>query len=154
MLFRTSLINPSLHDQWCYDGNGLVMEPSCVLWTSLQMFCLIPQCILHHSPPCHTWICRSLFCRMVSLALGCTRRSLMVLPPLKNISTPCFLQMFLQLSPMPWMYVSITIKGLITPYPSDHNISHINIIRIIFWLFHLPKHKRLLHHMTSKHSYP
>ena len=35
-----------------------------------------------------------LFCRMVSLSLGCTRRSLMVLPPLKYISSPCFLQMF------------------------------------------------------------
>ena len=32
--------------------------------------------------------------------------------------------------------------GLITSYPSDHNISHINTIRI--WLFHLPKDKRLI----------
>ena len=45
-----------------------------------------------------------LFCRMVSLSLGCTRRSLMVLPPLKNTSTPYLLQMFLQLLPIPWTY--------------------------------------------------
>ena len=31
----------------------------------------------------------------------------MVLPPLKYISTPCFLQMFLQLSLMPWMYETL-----------------------------------------------
>ena len=37
-----------------------------------------------------------LFCSVLSLSLECTRRSLMVLPPLKYISTPCFLQMFLQ----------------------------------------------------------
>ena len=88
---------------WCSQiGNGAFM---CSLNLSAK-FCQIPQCILHHSPPCHTWTCRSLhsFCRMVSLSLGCTRRSLMVLPPLKHISTPCFLQMFLQLSPMPWIY--------------------------------------------------
>ena len=41
---------------WSWIGD----EASCVLWTSLQMFCLICQCILHHSPPCHTWSCRSL----------------------------------------------------------------------------------------------
>ena len=36
----------------------------------------------------------------------------MVLPPLKNISTPCFLQMFLQLSLMPCIY-GTTIYGLL-----------------------------------------
>ena len=49
-----------IHDQWCYDGHGWVTEPSCVPWMSLQMFCLIPQYIPHHSQPCNTWICRSL----------------------------------------------------------------------------------------------
>ena len=39
-------------------GYGWVRGPSCVLWTFLQKFCLIPQYILH-SPPCHTYICRS-----------------------------------------------------------------------------------------------
>ena len=45
----------------------------------------------------------------------------MVLPPLKNISTPCFLQMFLQFSPMPWcvwdnyigLVVTATFVGVI-----------------------------------------
>ena len=32
------------------------------------------------------------------MSLGCTRRSLMVVPSLKNISTPCFLQMFVALT--------------------------------------------------------
>ena len=45
-----------------------------------------------------------LFLSMVSLSLGCTSRSLMVLTPLKYTSTPCLLQMFLQVSPTPFMY--------------------------------------------------
>ena len=52
------------------------------------------------------------FSRMVPLSLGCIRRSLMVLPPLKYILTPCFLQIFLKLSPMPWMY-GTTMYGLL-----------------------------------------
>ena len=49
----------TLHDQWGCGGHEWVIEPSCVLWTSLQKSCQIPQCILH-SLPCHTWTCRSL----------------------------------------------------------------------------------------------
>ena len=45
-----------------------------------------------------------LFLSMVSLSLGCTRRSLIVLPPVKYTSTPYLLQMFLQVSPRPFMY--------------------------------------------------
>ena len=45
-----------------------------------------------------------LFLSMVSLSLGCTSRSLMVLPSLKYTSTPCLLQMFLEVSPKPFMY--------------------------------------------------
>ena len=40
---------------WSWMGEGA----SHFLWTFLQMFCLIPQCSPLHSPPCHTWICRS-----------------------------------------------------------------------------------------------
>ena len=43
-----------------------------------------------------------LFCSMLSLSLECTRSSLIVLPPLKYISMPCFLQMFLQISLNPF----------------------------------------------------
>ena len=50
----------TLHDQWCCDDHGWLVEPLCILWTSVQKFCLIPQCILHQSPPCHTWTDRSL----------------------------------------------------------------------------------------------
>ena len=32
---------------------------SCVLWTFLQIFCLIPQYTHPHSPPCHTCTCWS-----------------------------------------------------------------------------------------------
>ena len=45
-------------------------------------------------------------------SLRCTRRFLIVLPPLKYISTPCFLQIFLQLSPIPCIY-GMTIYGLL-----------------------------------------
>ena len=38
----------------------------------------------------------------------------MVLPPLKYTSTPCFLQMFLQLSPMPFYiwYYNVRLSGI------------------------------------------
>ena len=45
-----------------------------------------------------------LFLSMVSLSFGCTRRSLIVLPPLKYTSTLYLLQMFLQISPKPFIY--------------------------------------------------
>ena len=45
-----------------------------------------------------------LFFSIVSLSLGFTSRSLMVLPLLKYTSTSCLLQMFLQVSPRPFMY--------------------------------------------------
>ena len=54
----------------------------------------LPHLNLYITPP---------FCSMLSLSLGCTRISLKVLPPLKYISIPCFLQMFLQLSLKPFM---------------------------------------------------
>ena len=44
-----------------------------------------------------------LFCSMLSLSLWCNKTSLIVLPPLKYISMPCFLQMFLQLSINPFI---------------------------------------------------
>ena len=45
-----------------------------------------------------------LFLSMVSLSFGCTRRSLIVLPPLKYTSTLYLLQMFLKVSPKPFIY--------------------------------------------------
>ena len=48
-----------------------------------------------------------LFWVMRSLSLGAIRRSLMVLPPLKNTWMPYFLQVFLTLSPRPLMYGTV-----------------------------------------------
>ena len=39
--------------EWSYIWKGAFG----VLWTSHQKFLKIPQCILHHTPPCHIYIC-------------------------------------------------------------------------------------------------
>ena len=82
------------------------MVTSGVPWTFQQMFCLTPLCILLHSPPCNTCICISphFSSECYPLSFGWTRSCLMVLAPLKCISMPCLLQMFLQLSLSPFMY--------------------------------------------------
>ena len=68
---------------WSWMGDGAFMcslnlspngLPDSPIYSSSQS--TLPHLKLYITP---------LFCRMVSLSLGCTRRSLMVLPPLKNI---------------------------------------------------------------------
>ena len=87
---------------WSMIGDGALMcslylspnvLPDSPMYSSPQS--TLPQLYLYITP---------LFLSMVSLSLGCTRRSLMVLPPLKYYSTPYLLQMFLQVSPRPFMY--------------------------------------------------
>ena len=40
-----------------WECQAYLFGPSDVPWTSLQMFLLIHQCTLHHTPPCHICIC-------------------------------------------------------------------------------------------------
>ena len=60
------------------------MGPFDVPQTFLQMFWKTLLYILHHSPPCHIYICRCPhFFQHRILVLGATRRFLMVTPSLK-----------------------------------------------------------------------
>ena len=67
--------------------------PDSPIYSSSQS--TLPHLYLYITPP---------FFSMVSLSLGCTSKSLIVLPPLKYTSTPCLLQMFLKVSLRPFMY--------------------------------------------------
>ena len=85
--------------EWSCIGDGALM---CSLNLSANVLPDSPmysssQFILPHLYPYIT----PLLCSMLSLSLGCIRRSLMVLPPLKYISMPCLLPVFLQLSLKP-----------------------------------------------------
>ena len=92
------------HDQWCYDGHRWVIGLSRALYIFLQMFCLTSHYILPQSTLPHLYLfITPFFCQMVSVSLGFTRRSLIVLPPLKYICIPCLMQLFLQLSLTPLM---------------------------------------------------
>ena len=87
---------------WSMMGDGVLM---CSLYLSPNV---LPDSPMYSSsqstlPHLNLYI-TPLFLSMVSLSLGCTRRSLMVLPPLKYTSTPYLLQMFLQVSPRPFIY--------------------------------------------------
>ena len=53
-----------------------------------------------------------LFLRKGSLSLGATRRLLIVLPPLKNTGTPCFLHTFFRLSLKPFGIRNNHIRSL------------------------------------------
>ena len=78
---------------------------SCVPCIFHQMFCQTHQCtLLHNLPFTSVPVYYSTFLEYGALSLGCTRRSLIVLPPVKYTSTPYLLQMFLQVSPRPFMY--------------------------------------------------
>ena len=77
---------------WCMMGDGALIcslnlspkvLPDSTMYSSSQS--TLPHLYLYITP---------LFLSMVSLSLGCTSRSLMVLPPLKYTSTPCLLQIF------------------------------------------------------------
>ena len=87
---------------WSMMGDGVLM---CPLYLSPNV---LPDSPIHSSPQStlpQLYLCITpLFLSMVSLSLGCTRRSLMVLPPLKYTSTPYLLHMFLQVSPRPFIY--------------------------------------------------
>ena len=87
---------------WSMMGDGALMYslylspkvlPDLPMYSSSQS--TLPHLYLYITP---------LFLSMVSLSLGCTRRSLIVLPPLKYTSTPYLLQMFLQVPPKPFIY--------------------------------------------------
>ena len=87
---------------WSMMGDGALM---CSLYLSPNV---LPDSPMYYSlqstlPHLYLYI-TLLFLSMVSLSLGCTRRSLIVLPPLKYASTPYLLQMFLQVSPKPFIY--------------------------------------------------
>ena len=78
---------------WSMIGDGAL---KCSLYLSPNV---LPDSPIYSSPQStrpylYTYI-TPLFFSMVSLSLGCTRRSLIVLPPLKYTSTPYLLQMFL-----------------------------------------------------------
>ena len=78
---------------WSMMGDGALM---CSLYLSPNV---LPHSPMYSSPqstlPQLYLYITPLFLSMVSLSLGCTRRSLMVLPPLKYTSTPYLLQMLL-----------------------------------------------------------
>ena len=94
---------------WSWMGDGAFM---CSLYLSANvlpgspLYSSLQSTLLH----LHLYI-TPLLCQLVSLSLGLTRRSLMVLPSLKCICMPCLLQMFLQLSLKPLMY-GTTMWGL------------------------------------------
>ena len=87
---------------WPMMGDGALM---CSLYLSPNVLPDSPMYSSQKSTLPHLYLyIPPLFLSMVSLSLGCTRRSLMVLPPLKYNSTPYLLQMFLQVSPRPFIY--------------------------------------------------
>ena len=87
---------------WSMMGDGALM---CSLYLSPNVLPDSPMYSSSQSTLPHLYLyITPLFLSMVSLSLGCTRRSLMVLPPLKYTSTPYLLQMFLQVSPRPFIY--------------------------------------------------
>ena len=87
---------------WSMMGDG---APMCSLYLSPNVLPDSPMYYSSQSTLPHLYLyVTPLFLGMVSLSLGCTRRSLIVLPPLKYNSTPYLLQMFLQVSPRPFIY--------------------------------------------------
>ena len=87
---------------WSMMGDVAVM---CSLYLSPNVLPDSPMYFSSQSTLPHLYLyITPLFLSMVSLSLGCTRRSLMVLPPLKYTYTPYLLQMFLQVSPKPFIY--------------------------------------------------
>ena len=87
---------------WSMMGDGALM---CSLYLLPNVLPDSPMYFSSQSTLPHLYLyITPLFLSMVSLSLGCTRRSLMMLPPLKYTSTPYLLQMFLQVSPRPFIY--------------------------------------------------
>ena len=87
---------------WSMMGDGALM---CSLYLSPNVLPDSPMYSSSQSTLPHLYLyITPLFLSMVSLSLGCTRRPLIVLPPLKYTSTPYLLQMFLQVSPKPFIY--------------------------------------------------
>ena len=100
---------------WSMIGDGALM---CSLYLSPNV---LPDSPMYSSsqstlPNLYLYI-TPLFLSMVSLSLGCTRRSLIVLPPLKYTSTPYLLQMFLQVSPKPFIYGTTMQEFLMLLFP-------------------------------------
>ena len=73
-------------------------DPLDVLYTSLQKSLLIHLYTPHHiSNLSHLYLyMMPLFLVMKSLSFGATRRSFIVLPPLKYTCMPCFLHVFFE----------------------------------------------------------
>ena len=87
---------------WSMMGDGALM---CSLYLSPNVLPDTPMYSSSQSALPHLYLyITPLFLSMVSLSLGCTRRSLIVLTPLKCTSIPYLLQMFLQVSPKPFIY--------------------------------------------------
>ena len=108
VVFPSTIVKLSRETSWpavlCWSmmGDGALM---CSLYLSPNVLPDSPMYSSSQSTLPHLYLyITPLFLSMVSLPLGCTRRSLMVLPPLKYTSTPYLLQMFLQVSPKPYIY--------------------------------------------------
>ena len=120
----------------------VVSWPVMVLWSKIgegcfkcslnfhQRFWLIHLYTPHHTPPYHTYICKwcHFFGVMRSLSFGAIRRSLMVLPPLKNTWMPYFLQVFLTLSP------SVPACAQRENYSVSGDLEHSSTLQLYFYI--------------------